>query len=545
MMKAAIAKARQRLESVLKEEERDAEGRWTSGDGGPPAGSHMEQQAKDLVADTKATAAEAKATGDVKALVPKEVGDRMATHYQLTGEHEDAATLHEQLAGYAERAGNKELAAAHKTAAELHDRAATLHSYAVRDLNNASGHATAGFGGANYTGRAAAAAAASNDAAVATMAADRTWAKTTKSLGEELMRIDDDLMAQAIAKARQDLAPMLKEWDEDKHPRGEGGRFGSSGGSSGGKYNSGSGRNNFSSIQSRAERTASATAKLAQGKAPATEAEQKALAAKHLDLTERSDKAALDSHLTHEAGAHKAGDAESVRLNQAAQQAHSDASTANYAASRSIDPSDSKYDPSSYPALAQAAADATSKAAAASAALAAHEGMTKSVEIEESEMVEAIIKARADLALVLKEEERDDRGRWTSGGESADARVAAGKAKDLAENMRSTNGDLSAKELRGASDDHKDLAAQHRDLANQYRSASLHEAQQGDDGSSRIYSTAAAEHTEAARAHETASADASARAGDVESGKSVSNAYERSSQRAASLSDNAFDVPIK
>ena len=48
--------------------------------------------------------------------------------------------------------------------------------------------------------------------------------KTEKSLKEQLV--------EAIIKARQDLAPLLKDWDEDKHPRGAGGRFGSGGGSS-------------------------------------------------------------------------------------------------------------------------------------------------------------------------------------------------------------------------------------------------------------------------------------------------------------------------
>jgi len=217
LMAGAIAKARTDLAPLLKDQPRAANGEFASASGGggatsgPPAGSHMEQQAKDLVASTKATADKAKATGNVQALVPKEVGDRMATHYQLTGEHENAATLHQQLAGYAERAGNKELAAAHRTAADLHDRAATLHSYAVRDLKNASGRATDGFGGANYTGRAAAAAAASNDAATATVMADRIGAKAAKSLQEQLMNIDADVMAEAIAKARIALEPLLKE----------------------------------------------------------------------------------------------------------------------------------------------------------------------------------------------------------------------------------------------------------------------------------------------------------------------------------------------
>jgi len=171
---------------ILKEQERDEHGRFGSGsgggsdrfptpsNGGPPTGSHMEQRAKELPADTKATAKEAKAIGEsAKTWAPKEVGDRMATHYKLTGEHEKAATLHEQLKGYAERAGNTKLAAAHQAAADAHDKAATLHSYAVRDLKNASGRATDGFGGANYSGRAMAAAKVSGDAARASAAASK------------------------------------------------------------------------------------------------------------------------------------------------------------------------------------------------------------------------------------------------------------------------------------------------------------------------------------------------------------------------------------
>ena len=227
----AIVRAKADLTSLLKDQAREANGEFASGsgNGGPPTGSAIERDAKSLPADTRATADRAKATGSAQTLVPKEVGDRMATHYQLTGEHEDAATLHQQLAGYAERAGNKELAAAHRTAADLHDRAATLHSYAVRDLKNASGRATDGFGGANYTGRAAAAAAASNDAATATVMADRIGAKAAKSLQEQPMDIDADVMTEAIAKARQDLAPLLKEQERD-----ENGRFAGSGGSSSG-----------------------------------------------------------------------------------------------------------------------------------------------------------------------------------------------------------------------------------------------------------------------------------------------------------------------
>ena len=53
------------------------------------------------------------------------------------------------------------------------DKAATLHSYAVRDLKNASGRATDGFGGDNYMGRAMAAAKVSGDAARASAAASK------------------------------------------------------------------------------------------------------------------------------------------------------------------------------------------------------------------------------------------------------------------------------------------------------------------------------------------------------------------------------------
>ena len=41
-----------------------------------------------------------------------------------------------------------------------------------------------------------------------------------------------DQLTEAIIKARRDLAPLIKDWDEDEHPRGAGGKFGSGSGDS-------------------------------------------------------------------------------------------------------------------------------------------------------------------------------------------------------------------------------------------------------------------------------------------------------------------------
>jgi len=162
------------------------------------------------------------------------------------------------------------------------------------------------------------------------------------------------------------------------------------------------------------------------------------------------------------------------------------------------------------------------------------------------QMIVAIAKARADaglkatIASVLKEQERDENGRFAGGNSEASS-----KAEGLASNLKSSSGDLSPKELRAASEGHKELAEHHKQTATEYASAARYESGRGDKDSARMYSAAAKEHEAASAAHSAAAEHAVARADDRASGKSVNQDYERSVKTAADASSNALDLEIK
>ena len=246
----------------------------------------------------------------------------------------------------------------------------------------------------------------------------------------------EDELAAAIAKARRDLAPLIKEWDEDAHPRGEGGRFGSGGGKDIAKID-------------RASQRALDGAESHRDSIDKDEVTKDDAALGHTFAAE--DHRDVASDLRELAGSNPK-ESEALR---AAADLHDKAAAAHDKAAdkHSNNPWD---EASSMSGPSYDAAEASDKAERATGEVAQRMyAASKSLTTLTDQLAAAIAKARADAAPLLKEQERDERGRFAGGGgaEAAaegrfgDARAAHAAAeaahRDAAAAIRQEGGDKS------------------------------------------------------------------------------------------------------
>jgi hypothetical protein len=112
----------------------------------------------------------------------------------------------------------------------------------------------------------------------------------------------------------------------------------------------------------------------------------------------------------------------------------------------------------------------------------------------DSQMIrEALLKARADLAPLFKEQERDERGRFAGGGGDAGKTTEQLKAKSEALKEKVWSGKASGKEA----------AAQHREIAQAHSKAADNARASGDKKLARLHDKAARAHESAAGEHDT------------------------------------------